>query len=69
MSIYSEIPLDKFPEMVEVFLDPDNEVFFGPITEKEREISKLLPRRTLDPKYPNISSQQFYFKAAFGLFF
>lgn len=42
---------DTSSEEVEVFLDPDNEVFFGPITEKEREIRKQLPRRTLHSKY------------------
>ena len=36
---------------IECFLDPDNEIFFGPITEREREIRKPLPRRTLHPKY------------------
>lgn len=36
---------------IECFLDLDNEIFFGPITEREREIRKPLPRRTLHPKY------------------
>merc|ERR1712136_172087 len=34
---------------IECFLDLDNEIFFGPITEREREIRKPLPRRTLHP--------------------
>ncbi len=36
---------------VEVFVDPDNEVFFGPVSEKEMELRKPLPRKTLHPWY------------------
>lgn len=36
---------------VEVFVDPDNEVFFGPVTQKEMELRKPLPRKTLHPWY------------------
>ena len=43
--------LDSSSEEVECFLDPDNEVFFGPITDREREARKPLPRRTLHPWY------------------
>lgn len=34
---------------VECFLDPENEIFFGPVTDREREIRKPLPRKTLHP--------------------
>ncbi|KZR99144.1 Uncharacterized protein APZ42_005108, partial [Daphnia magna] len=34
---------------VECFLDVDNEVFFGPVTEREIEVMKPLPRKTLHP--------------------
>ena len=46
----SEVILESSTDEVECFLDPDNEIFFGPITEREREIRKSLPRRTLHPK-------------------
>ena len=42
---------NKSDEEVECFLDPDNEVFFGPVTEREREIRRPLPRKTLHPWY------------------
>lgn len=44
-----EIVLNSSGGEVECFLDPDNEVFFGPVTEREREIRRPLPRKTLHP--------------------
>ena len=41
--------LDASSETLDVYLDADEEVFFGPVTQREREIRKLLPRRTLLP--------------------
>lgn len=43
--------LDDSAGEVECYLDPDNEVFFGPVSEREREVRKPLPRRTLHPWY------------------
>lgn len=34
---------------VQVYLDPSEEVFFGPVTERERQVRQHLPRRTLHP--------------------
>lgn len=44
-----EVILDISDGEVECFLDVDNEVFFGPVTEREREIRRPLPRKTLHP--------------------
>lgn len=44
-----EVILDRSDGEVECFLDVDNEVFFGPVTEREIEVMKPLPRKTLHP--------------------
>lgn len=42
---------DSFESVYEGFLDPHEEVFIGPITEREKELRKNLPRRTLHLTY------------------
>lgn len=44
-----EVILDRSDGEVECFLDVDNEVFFGPVTEREIKVMKPLPRKTLHP--------------------
>lgn len=34
---------------VDCILEPDDNVFFGPVTEREREMRRPLPRKTLHP--------------------